>query len=338
MVTTFYAAAGGFKTVVWTDNLQLLVLLAGALAIPVVVELWLGKGPEHWWHTFSQAGRARIKFFTWDPTERITVLGTVMTVLFGHICTHGSDQVMVQRYLSTPSLRAAQRSVWVFVTLYIFIVLALMLSGLALFAFYADRSGMPIQQFQERIAMNADRIMPRFIATELPSGISGLMVAALVAAAMSSLSSGINSIAGVIVSDFLQRFGFFEARRSSLWMDKLVTIAAGLTSVLLALAIAVSVKQTNWNLTELGGRLNQIFVGPLGVLFFSGLLFRRVGKQAVFLAFSLATIMSVVICFGGQWLGFRGRLSFLWIIPIPFLLGLSCAGILGFLFPVLDQS
>jgi solute:Na+ symporter, SSS family len=337
LVTTFYTAAGGFRTVVWADNLQLLVLFGGALAIPVVIGFSIGSGPTDWWHIFTQAGRAQMQIFTWDPTVRITVVGTIMMVLFGNICTHGSDQVMVQRYLSTPSLQAAQRSVWVFVTSYILIVVALMVSGLALFAFHADQAGVPIQQFQEQIAAEADSIMPKFIATKLPPGVSGLMLAALLAAAMSSLSSGINSISGVVVSDFLQRFGLCKAYRRTPRIDKLVAIAAGLVSSVVALGIAISVKQTNWNLTELGGRLNQIFVGPLGVLFFSGLLFRRVGKQAAFLGFVLGTVVSLVICFGGEWFGFREGFSFLWVIPIPFLVGLACAGVLGFLFPVPNQ-
>lgn len=330
LITTFYTAVGGLRTVVWTDNLQLLVLFGGALAVPVIVGFSIGSGPMDWWHTFSQAGRAEIQIFSWDPTVRITVVGTLMTVFFWNICTHGSDQVMVQRYLSTPSLQAARRSVWVFVTFYILIIIALMISGLALFAFHARQAGVPIQQFQQQITTQADRIMPQFIATELPAGVSGLMLAALLAAAMSSLSSGINSVSGVVVSDLFQRFGLFDSYSRTLRMDKLVAIATGLVSVSVALAIAISVKRTDWNLTELGGRVNQIFVGPLGVLFFAGMLFRRVGKQAAFLGFVLAMAVSMLLCFGGEWFG--SSISFLWIVPIPFLAGLACAGLLGFVF------
>jgi len=333
VITTFYTSAGGLRTVVWTDNLQLLVLFGGAIAIPIVIAVSIGSGPITWWGTFSQAGRTEIQVFSWDLTMRITVVGTMMAQFFWNICSHGSDQVAVQRYLSTPTLQAARRSVWVFVVFNILIMVALMFCGLALFAFHAHKAGAPVPQFQEQIAVQADRVMPQFIVAYLPPGVSGLMLAALLAAAMSSLSSGINSISGVVVSDFFQRFGFFGAHDRTLRMDKLVSIVAGLLGVALSLGIAIAVQRTDWNLVELTGRLNHIFVGPLGVLFFGGILFRWVGKEAAFLGFALSVFASLVVCFGKEWFGFRDSISFLWVVPIPFLVGLVGTCLIGFLFP-----
>ncbi|MEW5978967.1 MAG: sodium/solute symporter [Acidobacteriota bacterium] len=333
LITIFYTSAGGLRTVVWTDNLQLLVLFGGAIAIPVVIGFSIGSGPVAWWHTFSQAGRTHIQVFSWDLTVRVTVIGTVMAQFFWNICTHGSDQVAVQRYLSTPSLRAAQRSVWIFVVFNILIMVALMFCGLALFAFHAQRAGVPLPEFQQQIAAQADRIMPQFIVAHLPPGVSGLILAALLAAAMSSLSSGINSISSAVVSDFLQRFGLLGTQQDSLKVDKLVSIAAGLVGVAVALTISISTQRTDWNLLELGGRLNHIFVGPLAVLFFSGILFRWVGARAAFLGFLLGVGTSLLVCFGREWFALSESISFLWAIPIPFLVGLMGAGLLGFLVP-----
>jgi len=333
LVTTLYTTAGGLRTVVWTDNLQLVILLGGALAIPVVIGFSIDTGPVSWWSTFSEAGRTQIQLFSWDLTVRITVVGIVMSNFFWNICTLGGDQVAVQRYLSCPNLSAARKTVWTFALLNFIVTVALLFCGLSLFAFYAGRSGLSTQAFQEQIATEADRIMPMFIVDELPAGVSGLLLAALLAAAMSSLSSGINSISGVVVSDFFERFSVFKTYVQNLWADKVVSLIAGLVGVGTSVSIALMVEGTDWNLIELAGRLNHIFVGPLGVLFFAGILFRHVGKQAAFLGFATATLMSLFICFGKEWFGLEKSLSFIWVVPLPFLVGLALAGLGAYLFP-----
>ncbi len=333
LVTTFYTTAGGLRTVVWTDNLQLMILLGGALAIPVLIGFSLGSGPADWWQTFSEAGRTHIQTFSWDLTVRITVVGIVMGNFFWNICTLGGDQVAVQRYLSCPDLSAARKSVWTFAAFNFAVTLALLFCGLSLFAFYANRSSAPVQAFQEEIAARADRVMPIFIVEELPAGVSGLLLAALLAAAMSSLSSGINSISGVVVSDFFQRFGLFKAQVRSLWADRAVSLLAGLVGIATAAGTALMAARTDWNLIELTGRLNHIFVGPLGVLFFAGILFRRAGKQAALLGFLAGTLASLFICFGREWFGMEKSLSFVWVVPLPFLVGLALAGLLAYCFP-----
>jgi SSS family solute:Na+ symporter len=252
---------------------------------------------------------------------------------FWNICTLGGDQVAVQRYLSCPNLSAARKSVWVFAAFNFLVTLALFFCGLSLFAFYANRSAAPVQAFQEEIAARADRVMPIFIVEELPAGVSGLLLAALLAAAMSSLSSGINSISGVVVSDFFQRFNLFKAHVQSLWADKVVSLLAGLVGIATSISTALLAQRTDWNLVELTGRLNHIFVGPLGVLFFAGILFRRAGKQAALLGFLLGTLTSLFICFGREWFGLEKSLSFVWVVPLPFLVGLALAGLLAYLFP-----
>ena len=331
LITTFYTTTGGLRTVVWTDNLQLFILFGGAVAIPFFIAFSTGQGPFGWWETFSQAGRTEIQMFSWDLTVRITVFGVVMSNFFWNIATSGGDQVAVQRYLSTPSLKAARRTVWVYTFWGVFLSAFLMLCGLALFAFYAQKSGSPIGAFQEEIALRADRIMPQFIVQELPAGISGLLLAALLAAAMSSLSSGINSISGVVMNDFLQRFGFLKDS-VSLKVDKLASLAAGLIGIGAAIAIALGAQNTNWNLVELTGRINHIFVAPIAVLFFGGILFRRTGSRAVLIPFFFGTLLSLFICFGKSWFGLEENISFIWVVPIPFIAGLALAGLLSTIF------
>ena len=137
VITTFYTSVGGFRTVIWTDNLQLWILLAGALSIPIYVYYLVGTGPMGWWETFSEAGRGEMQIFSFDPTVRITIVGIMLNILFWNICANGGDQVAIQRYLSTPSIKAAQRSVWVYAWSNVVLYTTLAVCGLALFAFYA---------------------------------------------------------------------------------------------------------------------------------------------------------------------------------------------------------
>ncbi len=205
LITTFYSSAGGMRTVIWTDNLQLWVLIGGAIAIPVAVLLRTGTGPLEWWSAFSDAGRTQIQFVSLDVTVRLTVVGIMLSQFFWSVCTNGSDQVAVQRYLSTPSIRMARRTAWVYIAINVGLLAVLAFCGLALFGFYFQQSGLAVSDFHRQIAPRADALMPQFIVTQLPQGISGLVLAALLAAAMSSLSSGINSLAAVVMKDLVER-------------------------------------------------------------------------------------------------------------------------------------
>jgi SSS family solute:Na+ symporter len=313
--TTLYTTAGGFRTVIWTDNLQLWILFGGALAIPLVIWHATGSGLLGWWTVFQQAGRSKVEIFNWDPTVRVTAVGSMLYYFFWSICTQSSDQVAVQRYLSTPSQQAAQRSMWVFVWFKIALTLCLMICGLALFAFYAARASVPVDAFQQEISRRADKILPQFIAQELPPGISGLILAALMAAAMSSLSSGINSIGSVFSIDLAPRLAFLSGSEASLRADKRVSFAIGVLSCVAAVGVTALVRRTDWNLVELTGRVNMIFVGPMGVLFLVGMLFRRAGTTAGVAGFAGALILSAAIA--------CSRISFLWVIPAPVVAGLA---------------
>lgn len=324
--TTIYSSAGGFRMVVYSDNIQLLILLSGALIVPWVVFRSLGSGPVEWWSIMSRAGHADLQIFSVDPTVRITLVGIILTRFFWTICTHGSDQVAVQRYLSTPSVGTARRTLWTAAIAETILLLVLMICGAALFALYHHRSGLDSQAFLLATADSADQMLPRFIVEELPSGASGLILAALLAAAMSSLSSGVSSISAVITGDLLQGERVIR-EGNNLRLDRTAALVAGLAGVLVALAIAPAVQQTGWNLVDLMERLNHIFVGPLAVLFFSGILLRNVGARAALAGFVSALTCSLLLCMPGTWFGLSGDISFMWVVPIPSLVGMATAWI-----------
>ncbi len=334
--TTLYTTVGGFRTVVWTDNLQMLIMFAGAFAIPAVVWSMTQQNPVEWWRAFSAADRTRIEVFSVDPTVRMTLVAVVVSQFFWSVSLSISDQVVVQRFLATPTLGDARRSVWVATFLQMLVVASLAFCGLALFAANWHVSGMHPQEFQNQITRDADRLLPRFIARDLPTGLAGLLLAALLAAAMSSLSSGINSVSSVL-SGYVSRRHEFPTS-GSLRMEKWTAFTAGAGVTAAAWVLVATIERTGWNLLELSSRVGGLFVAPLAVPFAAGMLFRWVGTTAVLCGFAASLASSIFIAFGKELFGLQNSISFLWVVPVPFLLGLLCAGLAGLLLPAPSQA
>lgn len=332
IVTTFYTSSGGLRAVIWSDFAQFVILTGGAILIPVYVAVVTGGGPAAWWSTFADAGRTTVPIFSWDPTVRLTVVGLMISNFFWNICTHGADQTAAQRYLSTPSAASARRSVWVFAICNVTLLGMLMVCGLALFFLYFERSALPIQQFQSEIAATADQVLPRFIANELPPGFSGLLLAALLAAAMSSLSSGINSIATVAVIDLLPRVRVLAKYQDSLMPATVVAVLAGAVGTGCALLVNGMMQSGDWNITELMGRLNHLFVAPLAAMFFAGMYLPRAGVVSVLLGFVAGVVVSFLVSFSGELFLLDRGISFVWIMPASFVVSFGVAHVAGIFF------
>ena len=343
IITTFYTSAGGLQSVIWTDFIQTMLFTGCALVIPLYIMYATGVGPLGWWESFSQAGRTEITTFSLDPTVRITTVGNMASVFFYFVCVSSADQMIVQRYLSTPSLQAARRSVWVYIVSNLASVVFLAICGLSLFAYYRYRSTLPIDEFQQQIAGTADRAMIQFVVEELPHGIAGLIVAGLLAAAMSGLSSGMNAISSVLITKIQPKETWIRFFQKPLVVERLIGIAMGGLGVLLAVGITLGMERSGWNLVELSGRVVNLFVGPLAVLFFAGMLLRRSNAMSVLIGFVVSLLTSFYIAFSQQIFGVEQQLSFIWIIPVSFMLGFIVTAIVSLVLgrpsdiPVLGQ-
>jgi len=333
VITTVYTSAGGIRAVMWSDFAQFLILFGGAVFVLVYVAVTTHAGPIVWWDTFSAAGRAEVPVFSLDPEVRLTMVGMIAVGFIWNICTHGADQVAAQRYLSTPSAAVARRSVWVFSLANIGMILVLMGIGLALFYFFFLESGLPVQEFQEMIAPEADQLFPRFIATELPAGVSGLILAAVLAAAMSSLSSAINSISTVAVTDFLDRFKILVKYQDHLYLAVGMAVMSGLVGIFSALTVNQIMSSGEWNLLEMTERGNHLFVAPLAVLFFVGILFPRADPRAALAGFFAGLAVGVFVAFSKELFGLEIRIGFIWILPGSFLVSFIVSWLMSLVFP-----
>jgi SSS family transporter len=337
LITTAFTTAGGAAAVVWTDCFQFLIQIAGALYVPLYIMSLTKVGPAEWWSTFEAAGRTSVPVFSLDLTVRITIVGAVLESVLWNLCTHSSDQMATQRYFSTPSVKAAQRSVWVFTVTQILLTILLMLCGLALFYLHFSRSGLPLQEFQNQIATGdtADRLLPRFIVQELPVGLAGLLIAAMMAAAIDSLSSGINSIASVGLIDIFQRLRIVSSDKNDLAKDvaqaRVIAIVVGLAGTLIALGVT-SARADDWNLIDLIHRFNHLFVAPLGVIMLLAILRPCVGLKAAIVGFFAGCVGSLAVAFSGPLLrpfGFERAISYTWIMPVSFVVSWAVSEIVA---------
>ncbi|MEO5961082.1 MAG: hypothetical protein ABIZ49_01135, partial [Opitutaceae bacterium] len=201
LIAVVYTSMGGLRAVITVDVLQFTVLLIGVIAtLAVVTARFGGFGwmPTEWNPQWSAQ-----PFFSIDPTVRVTVV-TAAILAFMLDTAHGVDQTQVQRYMASADLAQARRAVFVRIVGSAVTWTFLVLLGLALTAFYQRyATALPAGQ---TFASFADKTFPHFIANELPIGISGLVVAAILSG-MSSIDSGVSAITAVVMNDFVGRGG-----------------------------------------------------------------------------------------------------------------------------------
>jgi SSS family solute:Na+ symporter len=172
---------------------------------------------------------------------------------------------------------------------------------------------------------SADLLFPRFIVIGLPVGFSGLVLAGLLAAAMSSLSSGINSSSLVIIKDFIIPSGKNSySEKEQVKLAKIISISIGVIIVILSLVIG----NVKGNLLELTYKTINLLVGPLFVPFFMAMFIKRAMPTATFIGTLFSGLVAVLISFSNEILSMN--ISFLWIIPGSFIAGVAVSLMLSF--------
>jgi SSS family solute:Na+ symporter len=251
-IVVVYTSAGGLRAVMLADVLQFFVLFIGVLAAIAIVTLKFGGFgwfPTHWNPEWPAQ-----PVFSWDPTVRLTWV-TVALQLFLVDVAHGGDQTQVQRYMASGDLRPARRAVLVRVLGSLAVWTLLVALGLALVAYYQQLGGvLPAGKTPTNFA---DQLFPYFIAHELPPGLSGLVVAGILAAGMSSIDSGINAFTAVVLNDFVERRGQrqrTDAQRKNI--ARLIAVIIGIGVITASLGVA-------WvpgNYYEIAARTIRLFI------------------------------------------------------------------------------
>ena len=318
LITLIYSTMGGLRAVVISDVTQFSLLFLGAVITVLLITIKMG-GPMQWFPTSWDPTWDSFVIISFDPLVRITVLGTMVYWIVWWTCTAGSDQMAIQRYIATRNEKMAQRAFLSSCIAEVAVALLLMLTGLALLGFFRNNPHLLAEG--KSITGDADFLFPYYIAHLLPVGITGLVVAGLLSAAMSSLSSGINSITTVILSDFIDRFRKFKnTENRQVRVARYISVFIGLIVVL----VSSLMDKVPGNIMEVTTKTNGLFVPPLFNLFF----------MALFIPFAtpLGTIFGSIYGFyGGMIVAFwdvitgRPGISFLWIYPISLLVCIVCS-------------
>ena len=321
IVTVIYTSMGGLRAVVITDVVQTFILLGGAALTILLITVDLG-GVGAWWPTQWDPAWDPPKIW-FDTDARMTVAMASLFAFTWYVCTAGADQMAIQRFLATRDVKAARSmySTSLFINALVMVFLSIL--GLALLAWFQANPNMLVEG--QTIATSADTLLLRFIVIGLPNGVSGLIVAALLAAAMSSLSSGINSSCLVITVDFVERFRAADRPQTDhVRLAKYVSWLLGIVVV----GLSFGVGMVPGNLLEVTYKLLTLPVAPLFVLFY----------MAMFVPWStpfgtiVAAAASIAVAIGIAFFEFMG-LGFIWIIPVSLIVGIV-VGLLASLVPV----
>ncbi|MBP7936145.1 MAG: sodium/solute symporter [Phycisphaerae bacterium] len=308
LVTVVYTSTGGLRASVVAGAVQTLVLLGGAVVSVFYVTYEMG-GVRPWWPAEWASNWDVQPFFSFDPHVRATVLGMVITTVVWWVCTAGSDQMAIQRYLSTRDARSARHAFLVNNCADVLTTLALAFLGFALLAFFRSHAASLPAEYN--LVTNADYLFPYFIVNVLPAGLGGLVIAGLLAAAMSSLSAGFNSCCSVVTVDLVDRFREQKsAAERHLRMMRYISVVVGLITVGLSLLMG----HVSGNLVEMANKTTNLFVAPLFCLFFMAMFVPFATAFGTFSGAVYGLAAGVLVGYWDQLTG-EAALSWTWITP-----------------------
>ena len=375
MFSILYTTLGGIRAVIWTDVIQFLVLMVGALFTMGYVAYDTGSGLGDWVSHSLANKHEQVEWFSLDVGNRSTVFTISVGMFFWFICTHGANQVALQRYFTVKSVREARTSYLVSALSSFGIGIILAGVGVSLAYYIQDHpldasiakdtatnslkeldrtldnartTGAPRQVESVRDAQSEQRrdlkktlnkaqdsIFPQFIRHYMPPILRGLVVAALFAAAMSTIDSGANSTSTILTVDFFRPLSRTPATEAGeLSRARVLTATMGVVVVLYTLGLYHLSKGTN--IIDLCQRGCNCFLGPLGATFMLGMFSRRVSSAHVIPAFVAGEIVGVCTSYSMQFFGvpFSTHL----IVPAAWAATMIGALVLSLLIPVRPSS
>ncbi len=317
-VTLIYTWFGGLKAVVWADVVQLAVYLAGGIAA-LFIALELAGSAENAFHAARSAGKLKLIVPSVDLTLPYTLAGGLIGGALLSAASHGTDHLIVQRLLATRSLKAARVALIGSGVVVILQFLLFLMVGVAIWAAGLAPEGTP-----------ADQIFPQFILDHLPAGLAGLVVAGILAAAMSTISSSINALASSMTHDL---YAGWTGRRDPahlLRVGKLFSIVWGTGLIAGALFFHFYATGTDTPVVVLALSIASITYGALlGTYLLAG--WTRARGRDVVVAVCLTVILMLLVVFAKPlssspafaWLAPAGRLAWPWYVPVGTLLAVG---------------
>ncbi len=307
-LTLIYTFEGGMAAVIWTDVVQMLIYIVGtAIGFFTIVHSLPGGWPQI--HSVaSQFHKFQMFDFSFSPARNYSFWAGIIGGAFLTTSTHGTDQLLVQRLLAARNERQSKLAL-LSSGIFILVQFALfLLVGASLFVFYKVVPGLPAFAKGQ-----SDRIFPVFIVHHMPHGISGLLIAAILAAAMSNLSAALNSLSSTTVMDFYSRLrpGISEGHRMR--VSRLATIVWGVVLFMLAL-----LSRHGGRVVEIGLTIISVAYGALLGVFLLGVLTRRATETGAMIGMAFGLGINLYL-----WLGAKSvaallgtSIAYTWFVPI----------------------
>ena len=273
---------GGIEAVIWMDVVQGFMLIGGGIICALILLFKPEGGPSSVIATANEFNKISFGPYDWDLTQ-LTFIVMALNGIFYAIQKYGTDQTIVQRYLTAKDDKSAKKAAYIGVFLSVPIWTLFMFIGTGLFVFY-QTSGAVLPE-----GIKADAVFPYFIATELPVGIVGLVIAALAAGAISSLDSDMNCLAAIGVEDYYVRFKPKSTDKQRLRLGRILVFFSGVA------AVGVAMLYAHWGGEGVLGvvfELYAIFSAGIVGLFLLGLLSRRANKQGLYVGVAAAVLFT----------------------------------------------
>lgn len=326
VVVTFYTMAGGIRAVIWNDVMQFWIMFAGLAATVVICIVNVDGGIATILAQFTRVG---------DQVQNLppagaapgglgyfqipmTLVGVFVAITVARISTYTTDQVMVQRFKTARTTADARRGFLINAVTDTIWMLALSFVGLALFAYFNATLG----RLPSWTVDQPDRLFPYFMSLVFPVGLTGLVIAAILAASISSIDSAINSLTSVATVDFVERLHLGRAWSSDprrlVFVSRVITLLIGAVGVGVALNVAAL-----GTLLEISNKLINSFSGPILGIYFLGMFSRRATANGVLIGGIVGTFVTIYVAFQAEahralnvWFGLaldtRIVISFLW--------------------------
>jgi SSS family solute:Na+ symporter len=284
LLTLIYTFEGGIAAVIWTDLIQLVIYVGGSLlAAYELIQLIPGG-----WNTIAaqgaEAGKFQVLSFSFNPTLPYTFWAGLLGGTFLTMASHGTDQLLVQRLLACRSRRDSQKAI-IFSGIVVLFQFALFLTiGVMLYCYYR------LYPTSIKLASD-DEIFPTFIVQRLPHGISGLVIAAIFAAAMSNLSGSLNSLSSSTMIDFYRPlFGKGLGDAALLKLSRWFTAAWGVV------LIGIAMMARGWGSVFTAGlTIASIVYGPMLGAFLLGVLTKRANQAGVIAGMAASLIFMIAV-------------------------------------------
>lgn len=323
--TLLYTYLGGIKAVVSMDVIQLFIYIGGAVAAMMVAIYALPNGISDVFYYASANGLDKFKVFNFDfgnsffqfLASPYTIFGGLLGGTFLTMASHGTDQLLVQRLLGCKNKKDSQKALMLDASLIVLQFAFFMFLGLCLYAYYqgADFKSLVFSTTGLNL-VSSDEIFPKFIVENLPSGISGFVIAGILASAMGTLSSAISSLASSTYLDLFANVKSDKFRSKEIFWSKIFTLFWGVVLI----GGAMLFRDSTNPVVEIGLSIASFTYGGLLGAFFLGLFFKRVNQADAIWGFVLSIISMVFVIY-------FTKIAYTWYVIIGVIVTLAVANV-----------